>query len=401
MSGRGHKSGTDDAMPLAAQYLPFHRPSLGAAEERAVIEVLRSGWLARGRKTAEFEEMFADFVGARHAIALNSCTAGLHLALLCAGIGPGAEVITTPFTFAATANVILHTGAKVVFADIDPASLNLDPAQVGNLITTRTRALLPVHFGGQPCDMTRIRGLARRHGLAVIEDAAHALGASFDNRPIGSLSDFTAFSFYATKNITTGEGGMLTTNNDDLASRARVLSLHGMSVDSWQRYGRSGHSYYEVQEPGFKYNMFDLQAALGVEQLKRCDEMTARRRELAALYDRELADCPFVELLRSPSCNEDAHHLYVVRLRLERLRLDRDGIAGAMENQNIGVSVHFRALHLHPYYRKQYGFNPADFPIANEMSDRVLSLPLYPSLTDEGATRVASVLRAVLEHHSV
>ncbi len=385
----------------AESYIPFHRPTLGAAEEQALIEVLRSGWLTRGQKTAEFEQLFADYVGARHAVAVNSCTAALHLALLCAGVGPGDEVVTTPFTFAATANAIEHTGARVAFADIAPDSLNLDPAQARGCINRRTRALLPVHFGGRPCDMDAISGLARENGLAVIEDAAHALGASFGQHQVGSLSDFTAFSFYATKNITTGEGGMLTTEDDALAARARVLSLHGMSADSWQRYGRRGHAYYEVQEPGFKYNMFDLQAALGVEQLKRCGAMQARRAELAALYGRELAGCPFVELPSPQDGSENAYHLYVVRLRLDRLRLDRDAVAGAMENCNIGVSVHFHALHRHPYFRERYSLSPSDFPVADEMSDRVLSLPLYPSLTDSQARQVAEVLVSILEQNSM
>jgi dTDP-4-amino-4,6-dideoxygalactose transaminase len=400
MSGVTGKSPPELPVDLVQKdYLPFHQPSLGQEEERAVMAVLRSRWLTRGQRTAEFESMFAEFAGARYALALNSCTAAMHLALLTSDVGPGDEVITTPFTFAATANTVIHAGATPVFADIDPETMNINPGLIQKALTGCTKALMPVHFGGRPCDMEAIGGLAAEHGLVVIEDAAHALGARYRDRMVGSISPLTAFSFYATKNITTGEGGMLTTDDPELERRARVLSLHGMSADAWNRYGRRGHRYYEVMEPGFKYNMFDLQAALGIEQLKRADAMQESRRRLARAYDEELADFPLLDLPAPADDDTDhAHHLYIVRLELGLLGVTRDEVAAMMEQLNIGVSVHFRALHLHPYYRDRFGLRPEDYPVATAMSERTLSLPLYPAMSDDDARRVAGTLKAVLEH---
>lgn len=384
----------------ADEYIPFHRPFLGEEEEQAVVEVLRSGWLTRGPRTACFEERFADHVGAKHAVALNSCTAALHLSLLTAGIGPGDEVITTPYTFAATANAIIHTGATPVFADIDGSSLNIDPEKAAAAVTTRTKAVIPVHFGGAPCDMNSILEIAERHGLYVIDDAAHALGAEYSGLKVGSISDMTAFSFYATKSITTGEGGMLTTDHDGLAERARVLSLHGMSADAWKRYSDEGHAYYEVVEPGFKYNMSDLQAALGIVQLGRDRKMHERRAEIACIYDREFSKMPQVRLLKKDRRSVHANHLYVLLLNLESLRLSRDDLARAMENLNVGVSVHFRSLHLHPFYRELYAIKPEDFPQALKASESALSLPLYPSMSDSDAVTSASVLGSLIRRFS-
>ncbi|RJQ45386.1 MAG: DegT/DnrJ/EryC1/StrS aminotransferase family protein [Gaiellales bacterium] len=387
-------------LPAAEEYIPFHRPILGDEEERAVLEVLRSGWLTRGEVTADFERMFAAHVGSHHAVGLNSCSAALHLALLAAGVGAGDEVITTPYTFAATANTIIHTGARPVFADIDPASLNIDPEEIAARITERTKAVIPVHFGGIPCDMDRIGSLATEYGLTVIEDAAHALGASYGGKMIGSISPFTAFSFYATKNITTGEGGMLTTNDSELADMVRVLSLHGMSSDAWKRYSREGHSYYEVVVPGFKYNMFDIQAAIGCVQLGRESQMRERRSEIAAMYGSMLAGLPLARIDGSRDDREPAHHLYVVVLDLDSLSVSRDQVAQAMESLNVGVSVHFRSLHLHPYYRETFGFAPGDFPNALKAADAALSLPIYPSMSDDDAAVAATVLKSVLERFS-
>lgn len=364
------------------------------------MEVLRSGWLARGDKTARFEKEFSSFVKARHAVALNSCTAALHLALIAAEIGPGDEVITTPFTFAATANTIIHTGATVVFVDIDPATLNISVPAIRSSLTEKTKAILPMHFGGRPCDMEAISDIAQQNGLIVIEDAAHAMGASCQGEIIGSISPLTAFSFYATKNMTTGEGGMLTTDDDRLAARARRLSQHGMSCDAWMRYGKDGHSYYEVEEPGYKYNMFDLQAAIGLVQLKKSVKMRSRRRRISAIYDEELSDCSLVRLLDTAACDGHAHHLYTVLLESDSLDVSRDKIASTMQQHNVGVSVHFRSLHLHPYYRNTYGFEKDDFPAAAEASRRVLSLPLYPGLSEKGARIVATTLKAVVERHA-
>ncbi|MHB1381485.1 MAG: DegT/DnrJ/EryC1/StrS family aminotransferase [Thermoleophilia bacterium] len=402
MSDSRHATRLDLAgLHAAEEYLPFHRATLGEAEEQAVIDVLRSGWITRGQVTAEFEQVFAERVGAAYAVGLNSCTAALHLSLLAAGAGPGTEVITTPYTFAATANSIVHTGARPVFADIDPATLNIDPEQVANRVTDDTVGMIPVHFGGAPCDMKRLGAIADEHRLTIIEDAAHALGAEYMGERIGSISPFTAFSFYATKNITTGEGGMLTTDDAALAERVRRLSLHGMSADAWKRYSREGHSYYEVIEPGFKYNMFDIQAALGQAQLRREEEMRRRRGEIAAIYDSHFADMPRLSLLTADPADIHAHHLYVVLLDLPSLSVTRDQVAEAMETLNIGVSVHFRSLHLHPYYRERFGIAPQDFPYALRASESALSLPVYPSMTDEDTAMAASILTGILERFSI
>jgi dTDP-4-amino-4,6-dideoxygalactose transaminase len=373
---------------------------MGAEEEQAVVEVLRSGWIARGKRTAEFESEFCDYVDASAAVALNSCTAALHLALIAAGIGYGDEVITTPYTFAATANVIVHTGATPVFADIDPASLNIDPDAISARVNEKTRAIIPVHFGGAPCDMDRIGEIADENGLTVIEDAAHALGAECGDKIVGSISDFTAFSFYATKNITTGEGGMLTMSDESVAERVRCLSLHGMSADAWKRYSNEGHSYYEVIEPGFKYNMFDIQAALGLEQLKRDRMMHDRREHISRIYDKELASLPMLRRLEGNPADVHACHLYVVRLDLSALKLTRDEVAAIMEQLNVGVSVHFRSIHLHPYYCKRFNLQPGDFPEALRASESTLSLPVYPAMSDDDAVTTATVLKAILERYA-
>src|SRR3990172_5481140 len=282
----------DGGKPVRADFLPFNRPALGPEEEKEIIETLRSGWLTTGARTRRFESDFAQFTGARHAIGVNSCTAALHLALVANGIGEGDEVITTPITFAATANVIVHTRARPIFVDVEADTLNVDAAQIGAKITRRTRAIIPVHLSGQPCAMDDILAIARKHNLAVIEDAAHAAESVYRGRKVGSIGDATAFSFYATKNVTTGEGGMLTTDDDDLAERVRILSLHGISHDAWKRYTNEGYKHYEVLFPGYKYNMFDLQAALGLHQLAKVEKHWQARKALAEKYDRALAGVP-------------------------------------------------------------------------------------------------------------
>ncbi len=393
----GTLSGGPSAPPAGrATFLPFSPPAVGEDEIAEVVEALRSGWITTGPKAREFEAAFAARLGAPGAVGLNSCTAGLHTALAALGIGPGDEVVTTPMTFAASVNVIEHVGARPVLVDVEPDTLNLDPAEVARAITPRTRAILPVHFAGHPAELDPLAELAAAHQLAIVEDAAHALPAAYRGRPIGSGDNPVAFSFYATKNLTTGEGGMLTGGREFL-DRARVLSLHGMDRDGWKRYAKGGNWFYEIVAPGFKYNMTDMQAGMGLAQLRRLDAMQRRRREVVALYQAELGGADALELPVARPHVEHAWHLYVVRLRLERLRIDREQVIHELTARNIGTSVHFIPVHLHPWYRDRYGFVPGQFPVAYASYLRALSLPLHPGLSDEDVADVASALLDVLD----
>lgn len=378
------------------RFLPFHQPSLSLEEEQAVVETLRSGWVTTGPKTKEFELEVADYVGADHAVGLNSCTAALHLALEVVGVGEGDEVITSPTTFAATANVIVHRRARPVFVDVEPETLNLDPSLIEAACSSRTRAILPVHFAGHPCEMDEIRAVARRLNLSIVEDAAHALGASYRGAKIGGGDAVSAFSFYATKNITTGEGGMLTLKDKELADRVRVLGLHGISRDAWKRYGLEGYAHWDIIEAGYKYNMFDLQAALGLHQLKKLDGFMARRREIYQRYLGALSSMDTVDYLEIRAHVDHAYHLFVIMIRPEALSADRDTIMNAIQAENVGIGIHFRAVHLHPYYRKNFGFSPGLCPVAERASDRVISIPFHPALTDHDVEDVIATVRKVL-----
>ena len=356
---------------------------MGPEEERAVVEVLRSGWVTTGPKTRQFEEQFAIYVGAHHAIALNSCTAGLHLSLIAHHVGMGDEVITSPMTFAATANVIEHVGAKPVFVDVEPDALNIDPHKLARAVTPRTRAVIPVHFGGHPCDLDAIHQVAERHGFPVIEDAAHAIEGVCRGRSIGSISRATCFSFYATKNITTGEGGMLTTDDHELARKVRLLSRHGISVDAWKRRGPEGYRHWDIVAPGYKYNMSDIQAALGLCQLAKIDRFHKMRRRWTQRYDEAFADLPEVILSKRCGDVECAYHLYVVRFLTENLSVSRDELMAMIQERGIGVGIHFRPVHLHPYYREKYGYALGACPVAEYAGQRVISLPLFPAMTED------------------
>ncbi len=365
-------------------FVPFHRPSIDDSDVEAVAAVLRSGWLTHGPRAQEFERAVAKLVGTRRGVSVSSGTSAMHLALVALGIGAGDEVITTPFTFCSTAHVIEHVGAKPVFADIESAHLQIDPVEIKAAMTARTRAILPVDYGGHPCAIEEILGLAHSAGIPVVEDAAHALGASTHGRPIGSLATITAFSFYVTKTITTGEGGMATTDDEPLADHLEVLRLHGISRDAWSRYRRGGSWYYEVVELGFKANLTDLQAALGLSQLAREGEMRRRRALIAQRYDEAFA--PYPELFTCPSVApgvSPAWHLYPLRLNLETLALSRDDFITQLEGRGVGTSVHFIPLHLQPHFQKKYGFAPGDFPNSEDAYRRLVSLPLYPSLSNE------------------
>ncbi|MGG7218814.1 DegT/DnrJ/EryC1/StrS family aminotransferase [Bacillus sp. ATD] len=379
-------------------FLPYSLPLIGKEEIQEVTETLESGWLSKGPKVQQFEKEFAAFVGAKHAVAVNSCTAALFLALKAKGIGPGDEVITSPLTFSSTANTIIHTGATPVFADIDENTLNIDPVKLEAAVTPRTKAVVPVHFGGQSCDMDAILAIAQKHGLFVLEDAAHAVYTTYKHRMIGSIGDATAFSFYATKNLATGEGGMLTTDDEELADKIRVLSLHGMSKAAWNRYSSNGSWYYEVESPGYKMNMFDLQAALGLHQLKRLDDMQKRREEIAGRYQTAFQQIPG---LITPFVHDDgrhAWHLYVLQVDEKKAGVTRSEMITALKDKyNIGTSVHFIPVHIHPYYQKQFGYKEADFPNAMNYYKRTLSLPLYPSMSDDDVHDVIEAVRDIVK----
>jgi dTDP-4-amino-4,6-dideoxygalactose transaminase len=374
--------------------VPFAPPDIGADEIAEVVATLESGWLSTGPRVGRFEAAFAEYVGAAHAVALNSCTAGLHLSLLAAGIGPGDEVITTPLTFCSTANVIVHTGATPVFADVDPATGNLDPAAVEEAIGPRTRAVIPVHSAGRPADVEAFERLADRYGHVTIEDAAHCIEGIAAGRKIGTTAPFTAFSFYATKNLTTGEGGMVTTASAEVAEWIRVASQHGMTRPAWSRYRASRPARYEVVVPGFKYNMSDLQAAIGLHQLAAIDRHLARRTEIWERYDAAFATLPFASFAPLPAGSLHARHLYTVLVD-ESAGSTRDELAEALLGEGVASSVHFPAVHLHRFYAERYGFSRGQFPAAERIADTVLSLPLSPALGDEDVDRVIRAVRAV------
>jgi UDP-4-amino-4,6-dideoxy-N-acetyl-beta-L-altrosamine transaminase len=378
------------------EFLPYALPALDEQEEQTVLEVLRSGWLTTGPKAKQFEEAFAQYTGAAHAVAVNSCTAAMHLVLAAWDITQGDEVITTPLTFCATIEVIEYVGARPVLVDIDPATGNIDPNRIEQAITPRTRVLLPVHYGGLPCEMDAIMDIASRHNLRVLEDAAHAAGAVYKGRKIGAIGDATAFSFYANKNMTTGEGGMITTNDLELADRCRILSLHGISRDAWKRYTAAGSWYYEVTELGYKYNMPDVLAAIGLCQLQKLDALNARRQAIAQQYHHAFREMDFLEPFPPAVPPHSTHvwHLYTILLRLEMLRIGRDQFIEELKARGIGVSVHYIPIHFHPHYQG-YGWRRGDFPHTEAYYARTISLPLYPSMTDADVSRVIETVHEV------
>jgi len=379
-------------------FLVFGAPLIGEEEIDEVVASMRAAWLGTGPKVARFEELVRDYLGAEHTVAVNSCTAALHLAMLAAGIGPGDEVITTAMTFMATANAILHAGATPVLVDVDRRTGLIDVDGIRAAITPRTRAIVPVHMYGRPCDMDAIQALAAERGLRVIEDAAHALEARYRGRKIGTIGDVTAFSFYVTKNITTGEGGMVATADADVAARIKTLALHGITADAWKRFSDEGYRHYQCVEPGFKYNMMDLQAAIGIHQLPRIGGWLARRAEIWARYDAAFADLS----LETPAPPADepgtvhARHLYTLLVDRDAAGIGRDAFMQRLYERGIGTGVHYIGVHLHPYYRETFGLAPEDFPNATYISERTLSIPLSPKLTDGDVERVIEAVRDAL-----
>lgn len=379
-------------------FIPYNLPDLTDEEIAEVVATLKSGWVAKGPRTVKFEQEFAQHVGAKHAVAMNSCTAALHVALLSAGIGPGDEVITTPMTFASTASTVIHCGATPVFADIDYRTGCIDPDEIEKKITPKTKAVVPVHYSGQVCDLDRIYEIADKYGLFVSEDAAHALESRYKGRLIGGrLKGTAAYSFYATKNLTTGEGGMLATDSDEIDAKARVWAGQGMSHNAWNRYAKGGTWQYDICEPGFKYNMFDIQAALGLVQLSRLDSMQACRLKIAEKYQREFAKIDAVEPPFVPEYAEHSWHLYVLRIVPELLTIDRDRFIVELNERNVGTSVHFIPVTHMSAYTKRFGFKKGDFPNAEKHFERLISLPLYPTLTEEQSDYVVAAVRDIVE----
>ncbi len=386
------------AEPVRAKdrFLVFGAPDIHDDEIREVVLSMKSGWLGTGPKVARFEREFGAYVGAPHATALNSCTAALHLSLLAAGLGPGDEIITSALTFCATVNAVIHAGATPVIADVDPTTMNLDPVDVARRVTPRTRALLPVHFAGRPCDMDAILAIARRHDLLVIEDCAHAIETEWRGRHAGTLGDFGCFSFYVTKNVATGEGGMVVTRREGDASRIKTLGLHGMTQDAWKRFGDEGYKHYQVVAAGFKYNMMDLQAAIGIHQLARVESAWRRRREIWDRYDEAFAGLPLTCPAAPEAATRHAFHLYTVIVDETRAGLARDAFLQGMNREGIGVGVHYVALPEHPHYRESLGWRPEDTPNATRIGRRTVSLPISPKLTDDDVTDVISAVRRTL-----
>lgn len=376
-------------------FLPYSPPKIGEEEINEVVDTLRSDWITTGPKTKAFEEQFGAYVNAPggSSVMLNSCTAGLHVALVALGVGPGDEVIVPSLTFAATANIVEHVGARPVLVDVLPDTLCIDPEAIARAVTSATKVIIPVHYAGHPADLDAIFMIAEEHGLEVIEDAAHAAPTYYKDRMVGSRDNFASFSFYATKNLTTAEGGALT-GRPDLLDKARVIGLHGMSKDAWKRFDKAGSWRYDIVMPGFKYNMTDVQAALGIHQLQRLKGFHARRREVVASYNEAFSSVDALEIPTECDYAKSAWHLYVLRIRPELLTIDRDQFIIDLKDRNIGTSVHYIPLHMMSFYADKYGYAPSDFPVAQDSFERMMSIPLHPRLSDED---VNDVIEAVLD----
>lgn len=389
----------DGGSPVREARLPFHRPRIEEDEIAEVVDTLRGGWLTTGPRTKRFEREFAEYIGVQHAVAVNSATAAMHLALDAIGLQPGDEVIIPAYTFTATGEVVMYFGARPVLVDVDPVTLNIKPAAVEAAITDKTRAVICVDLAGTPCDYDALRAVCARDNLVLISDAAHALPARYKGKLVGTLADLTAFSFYVTKPLATGEGGMLVTDNPDWASRAQMMSLHGMSHDAWKRHSAEGSWFYEVMEPGYKYNLTDVAAALGLRQLTKQDRFRSERVAIATHYTAAFSEIPEVEAPTVPDDVETAWHLYLLRLNLDRLTADRSKVIEALGAEGIGTSVHFIPLHLHPAYKDRYGYTPDSFPVSYQEYRRVISLPIFPGMTQDDVSDVVAAVAKVASHY--
>lgn len=386
------------------KFLPFALPDIDETELIEIKEALNSGWVTTGPKTQQFEKEFARYVGAKYAIAVNSCTAAMHLVLEAAGLQAGDEVITTPYTFAATAEVVRYFDARPVFVDVDPDTLNMNPELIESAITPCTKAIIPVHFSGLSVDLDAIYTIAARHNLVVIEDAAHAFPSKYKNRYVGTatqpgMNSAVCFSFYATKTITTGEGGMICTDDEAFAERCRIMALHGISKDAWKRYTAEGSWYYEIIAPGYKYNMTDIAAGMGLAQLRKAETMWQRRLEIAQSYNDAFSTMPELQIPTDRNDCQHAWHLYPLRLNADLLTISRNQFIEELKQLNIGTSVHFIPLHLHPYYREKYHYQPNDFPVAFREFEREISLPIYSKMTDQDTADVIQSVRELVEKY--
>jgi dTDP-4-amino-4,6-dideoxygalactose transaminase len=376
-------------------FLPFFKPDIDDNEINAVVDVLKSGWLTTGPNTVKFEELIKEFTGSKHAIAVNSCTAGLHIMLAAIDIQPGDEVITTPFTFTATANVIVHLGGKPVFVDIEEDTYNIDPEKIRKAITPKTKAIMIVHYAGHSCDMEKIMQISNEHKIPVIEDCAHAIDCYYNGKHVGNFGIGGVLSFYANKNLTTAEGGMILTNDDDIAEKAKILSLHGISKDAWKRYSQSGKWYYEVEKCGFKYNLPDILAVIGIEQLKKLKRFQERRKEIVQRYNEGLRDLNVLKLPANKDYNTHAYHIYPIVITDKSI--DRNEFIEKLTAENIGLSVHFIPLHLQPYFQKTFGYKLGDFPVAEKTYFGLVTLPLFPLMTNEDVDYVISSIKNTLK----
>ena len=381
------------------KFIVFGAPRIEKDEINEVVKTLKSGWIGTGPKTAKFEQILSSYAGAKYAIAVNSCTAALHLSMIAVGIGPGDEVIIPAMTFCATANAIIHTGAKPVFVDVKKSTMNIDPVFIEKAITKKTKAIIPVHFAGRPCEMDQILKIAKKHKLLIIEDAAHAIGAEYYNKKIGNIGDATCFSFYVTKNITTAEGGMIITNNKNFADKIKIYSLHGLTKDAWNRYSDEGYKHYQVVYSGFKYNMTDIQASLGIHQMKKIKKYQKIRDKYWKMYNEGLSGLPLT-LPAPPEKNTiHAKHLYTILLDLDILKISRDEFMEKLYQKGIGTGVHYIALNLHPYYQKMLGYKKGDFPNAEYISERTVSLPFSPKLTPKDVNRILGKVKNILTEY--
>lgn len=385
---------------MRSDFLIFGSPLIEQAEIDEVIDSLKSGWLGTGPKTHHFENLFRDYKDSKFAVALNSCTAALHLSMLAAGLGPGDEVIVPTMTFCATANAVIHAGARPVFADCCRDTMNIDPEDIERKITPKTKAIIPVHFAGRACNMAAILNIAKKHNLKLIEDCAHAIETKYHGQATGTFGDLGCFSFYVTKNIVTGEGGMIIGNDESYANKIKILALHGMSKDAWKRFSDKGYKHYQVVSVGYKYNMMDIQAAIGIHQLSRIEQYWRRREEIWNRYNKAFEGLPVFTPAEIEPNTRHAYHLYTLLLDTERLRVSRDQFLDELTRRNIGVGVHYIALHLHPYYQRTFGYKRGDFPNAEWISDRTLSIPLSAKLTDHDVEDVIDAVTQISQKYS-
>ena len=390
-------------MQIRKEFLPFSRPSIGEDAIESVAESIRSGWVAMGPKVTQFEKKISEYVGSKYAISMNSATAGLHSSVMAMGIGKGDEVITTPMTFASTVNAIILAGARPVLVDIDRHSLNIDVNKIEQAVTSRTKAIIPVHFAGMPCDMDVIEEIAKKHILMIIEDAAHAMGASYKGSRTGSdkgRGHVAVFSFHPTKNITTAEGGIVCTEDEEIAEYLSVFRQNGMSKGAWNRYSSSGNTHYDVPVPGLKYQMSDIQAAIGLSQLKQLDSFNRRRREICEAYEKELSDCPGISFQQSAGYEHvHSRHIFPILVDTDTLKIDRDTFMQQMKERNIGTAIHYNAIHLFSGYAKALGKKRGDFPEAEYVSDRILSIPLFPAMTDDDVAYCIDAIKEICQHN--